>query len=294
MGFIHDIDQITCISCGPDRIAFASNKHSKVIYSSISSPSTHTINIELPNKSNLLRLEWLSAEPFSLLVIFELSLVIIDTQTNIIIHQIHIENLSDTIRDAHWTPQGNILCLTHNNVLVLYDQNLENSIVQNEINDEQSYCLAIDNNQIFIGHKRKVKVYEMNPETFQIIKRTEFIAHPHNIDQILVTKDHLVTLTDNDAVAWDKSDFVPLFPIKTKGSTLFVDPDGFLGITSEGTVLKLMNGKKSKIMNQLPLKDLNIESIATAAWYNDQSCKYLVIAEAKEPCVPYVIKFTHT
>lgn len=310
----HDcVCHISCISCGPNRVAYGSTNLSSVYYSEISTPSVHIVKLQFNQDEKMLGLEWLPFEPYHLLVISEKNLFIIDTANDTILCQTEAIDQSISFIDAHWTKNGNIISLSRKDTLTLYESGFQNHCQLNLPNDESnrksnegenSFCFAIDDDRLFVGQFRNVLVFDISDES-QIIKIDSFVAHPHKIEKIQILYNNIVTLSDKGAVIWDKKDFVPLysigFPLQDEGSInqLFcADPTGTLAIDSEkgkkseSFLFKLEKGKKSDIMRELKIP----EPISAAAWQEteDENEKILFIGAygQKEFCLALIIRFT--
>lgn len=297
------VGHISCINCGPNRVAYGSDNLSSVYFSEITTPSIHTVKLELKTAEKILGLEWLQVEPYHLLVILEKSLAIIDTTKDEVIHQAEAIDLSVHFIDAHWTKDGNVVSLSHKDAITFYDNELQiirqltisdNKDYRKSNDGEYSFCFAVDDTSLYVGQHRDVLIYDISVEGEMNLIDT-FVAHPHDIKKIQILNNNIVTLSNKGVVIWDKRDLVPLFTIKSSGTLFYADPTGTFGIDSNKQLFKLAKGKKSEIMRTL---QLNItEPIVSAAWEVDENAneRYLHIGSygQKEFCIALVIKFTH-
>lgn len=312
LGYLpHDcVCHISCIGCGPNRIAYGSTNLSSVYYSEINTPSTHVVKLQFKTEEKMLALDWLPFEPYHLLVVSEKNLFIIDTINDAVLHQTEAIDLSVNFIDAHWTKNGNVISLSHKDAMTFYDSELNNyqqlSLYNESVKDygksqngEKSFCFCIDDDRLYVGQHRDVLIFDISDEG-KMIPIDSFVAHPHNIDKIQILRNSIITLSDQGAIVWDKKDLVPLYSIKcsslpSEGSTkpLFcADPTGTFGIDSEKQLFKLIKGKNSE-----KLRTLNMaEPIIAAAWQDveNENEKILHIGSysKKEFCLALAIRFT--
>jgi len=261
-------DCIKCISVGDNILSYVSEN--RVYFSQIEPPLIRYIEIEMSQKETPISIRNMNCGSPLILVVSNHQLTVLDTTNSSFNSWSRDEN---DIIDAVWTGDGNISVLTKDGFLLFFDKELNRINICDSNLQEESYCISILNDFVFVGHKGNVSFFQYINGVFT--EKCSFLAHPCAINRIDLTDDRALISSNGGCVVWDRKDHIPLYTIKTKDPPLICDPTATFAISlnqkTYPTLFEVKKGNKKDISRPLPFLNNDSGKLNCCNWFIEPS-----------------------